>query len=217
MTDIATRALEFLASQWGDQSDAAHDMGHIDRVRRLARRISREHGPVDAEALDVAAILHDLVNLPKDDPNRARASRLSAEAAAEWLQSIDWPPDRIGTVFHAIEAHSFSARVAPNSAEARCLQDADRLEALGAIGLARMFAVSGALGRMLFDPLDPLAHDRPLDDQRFALDHLETKLLRLQETMQTATGRSIAAERSAWLLQFRDRLLAELSGADGQI
>jgi uncharacterized protein len=91
------------------------------------------------------------------------------------------------------------------------LQDADRLEALGAIGLARMFAVSGALGRALFDPVDPLARNRALDDGAFALDHLETKLFRLAATMQTEEGRGMAAERVEFLRAFRSRLLDEIA------
>lgn len=111
---------------------------------------------------------------------------------------------------HAIAAHSFSAGIAPETHEARILQDADRLEALGAIGLARMFAVSGLMGGQLYDPEDPLAQHRPLDDRAYALDHLEVKLFPLVETMQTATGREIAEERADWVAAFRSRLLREI-------
>ncbi|MFA9353024.1 hydrolase, partial [Escherichia coli] len=76
-----------------------------------------------------------------------------------------------------IEAHSFSAKIAPETLEAKIVQDADRLEALGAIGLARVFAVSGALGVALFDAEDPFARQRGLDDKQYALDHFQTKLL----------------------------------------
>lgn len=213
MTQIVRQALDYLATVWRDQTDGAHDLGHIERVLTMARWIAEEHGPVDGEALDVAVILHDLVNLPKDDPNRAKASRLSAERAAEWLTGHKWPASRIDTVFHAIEAHSFSAGIPPRSNEARCLQDADRLEALGAIGIARMFAVSGALGRTLFDPQDPLALARPLDDRAFALDHLETKLFHLRATMQTKRGRDVADERTAWLKAFQRRIVDEITFA----
>lgn len=80
----------------------------------------------------------------------------------------------------------------PLTTEAKIVQDADRLEALGAIGLARVFAVSGALGVALFDGEDPFAQHRPLDDKRYALDHFQTKLLKLPQTMQTARGKQLA-------------------------
>jgi uncharacterized protein len=160
--------------------------------------------------LEAAAWLHDLVNLPKSAPNRKDAACLSAKAATTYLGATGFPPEKIAAVAHAIAAHSFSAGLTPETIEAKILQDADRIEALGAIGLARCLAVSGALGRALFDPDDPLAQDRPLDDQAFALDHFETKLLRLPETMQTEAGRALARARAQVLTDFRDQLMSEL-------
>lgn len=210
MTDLAQRAIAFLREEWAGQADAAHDFGHIARVRAMARTIAQAEGAHDGLALDIAAILHDLVNLPKDAADRHLASGYSAARAAGWLAHQGASEALIATVSHAIAAHSFSAGIAPQTPEARALQDADRLEALGAIGLARMFAVSGALGRDLFDPDDPLAQGRALDDRAFALDHIETKLLRLPAAMQTAKGRELANARAAFLRHFRDQLLAEL-------
>jgi uncharacterized protein len=164
----------------------------------------------DADVLAAAAYFHDAVNLPKDSPDREQASRLSADLAVRELAAMGFAAGKLPAVHHAIAAHSFSARIAPETAEARILQDADRLEALGAIGLARMFLVTGQMGGGLFDPVDPMALERPLDDRRFALDHLEVKLFGLVETMQTATGRAIAAERAEWIHSFRTRLLSEI-------
>jgi len=124
----------------------------------------------------------------------------------------DFPPERYAAVEHAIEAHSFSAGIAPQSPEAKIVQDADRLEALGAIGLARVFAVSGALGVALFDARDPFADSRDVDDKAFALDHFQTKLLRLPETMQTEVGRELARHNADFLIQFMAKLSAELQG-----
>lgn len=199
---------------WADAADSAHDLGHLRRVWATARHLARAEPGADLEVLQPAAFLHDLVNLPKSHPDRARASTLSAEAASALLAASDYPPDKIAAVAHAIAAHSFSAGIEARTVEARILQDADRLDALGALGLARMFAVSGALGRALVDPDDPLARDRPLDDARFALDHLETKLFTLPGRMQTAEGRRLAEARAAWMRGFRDRLIDELTGRD---
>jgi len=190
--------------------DGAHDLGHLRRVWRQAQVIAQDEPGADRDVLQVACFLHDLVNLPKTHPDRSAASRLSADAAVAWLGTRGFAPDKLPAVHHAIAAHSFSARIAPKTTEARILQDADRLEALGAIGIARMFHVAGATGGALFDQADPMALGRSLDDRAYALDHLQVKLFGLADTMQTATGRAIAAERAEWMASFRTRLLSEI-------
>ena len=207
---IIDAAYAALARHWADQADAAHDLGHIRRVWANARQLLADAQGADAEALHLAVIFHDVINLPKDSPDRAMASQRSADFAAEWLRAQAWAEDRIALVTHAIEAHSFSAKIAPQTVEARILQDADRLEALGAIGLARMFSVAGAMGGALFDDADPMALNRALNDRAYALDHLEVKLFHLAGQMQTELGRAIAAERSEWMASFRTRLLHEI-------
>ncbi|MEO5613423.1 MAG: HD domain-containing protein [Cypionkella sp.] len=196
--------------QWSAHpADGAHDLGHLRRVWARAKLIAMDE-PCDLQILLAACMFHDLVNLPKSHPERARASTLSAEAACHFLRLDGFPAAKLSAVGHAIAAHSFSAAITPMTAEARVLQDADRLEALGAIGIARMFHVSGAMGGGLFDAEDPMALNRPRDDRAFALDHIETKLLKLVDTMQTAPGRAMAIERSDWMLSFRTRLLFEI-------
>ena len=212
MADLVAAAWAELARLWQGGQDAAHDLGHVRRVWANCRLILPDEPEADAGAVQMAAIFHDAINLPKDAPNRAEAATLSARAAAAWLSAQGWDAARIARVTHAIEAHSFSAGVAPRSPEARVVQDADRLEALGAIGLARMFAVAGALGRGLWDDADPMARQRGLDDRAFALDHLEVKLFAIAQTMQTPTGRAMAEERAEWMGSFRSRLLRELGG-----
>ncbi len=195
-----------LLKAWEGQNDSAHDIAHIRRVWDNCKALS--DASTDTEVLYAACIFHDLVNLPKDAPNRAEASRLSAVAAAPLLAKLGLPDAKLPAVQHAIEAHSYSAGIPPETPEARILQDADRLDALGAIGIARMFAICGALGRQLYDPEDPLAERRPLDDTLYAIDHFETKLFRLPETMNTAKGIALAQERCAYMRAFRDALLA---------
>lgn len=195
---------------WAGQSDGAHDLGHLRRVWRNCQRIARAEGGADLEVLLAAAMFHDVVNLPKDSPDRAKAAQMSARVAADYLAGRDFPAEKIAAVAHAIAAHSFSGGVAPETLEAKILQDADRLEALGALGLARMFCVAGAMGGALFDAEDPLAQRRPLDDRAFALDHLEVKLFPVAEAMQTAEGRLLAEEGAEWMQAFRSRLLREI-------
>jgi uncharacterized protein len=210
MSVWAGRARARIAELWAGASDGAHDLGHLDRVWKSCRLIAMNEPGADGDVLAAAAYFHDAVNLPKDSPDRAAASRLSADLAVRELAAMGFDAGKLAMVHHAIAAHSFSARIAPETVEARVLQDADRLEALGAIGLARMFMVAGQMGGGLFDPVDPMALERPLDDRRFALDHLEVKLFGLVDTMRTATGRAIAAERAEWMHSFRTRLLSEI-------
>jgi len=193
--------------------DAAHDISHFRRVWHTARRLMADK-QVDPLVILAACYFHDIVSLPKNHPQRSRSSLMAAARAVEILRRhfADFPPEAYAAVRHAIEAHSFSGGIAPVSLEAKIVQDADRLEALGAIGLARVFAVSGALGVALFDAEDPFADRRELDDRAFALDHFQSKLLRLPQTMQTAEGRALARHNADFLIQFMAKLGAELNG-----
>ena len=193
--------------------DAAHDSSHFRRVWMTAKKIL-ENEDADPLVVLTACYFHDIVSLPKNDPERSHSSHMAAQKTRQILSQDfpDFSPERYDAVAHAIEAHSFSAGIAPQTREAKIVQDADRLEALGAIGLARVFAVSGALGVALFDAQDPFAESRALDDRAYALDHFQTKLLRLPETMQTAVGRELARHNADYLIQFMAKLSAELQG-----
>lgn len=199
------------------KSDVAHDIGHLRRVLSMARRIAAAEGRYDALALTAASLLHDCVSIPKNSPLRSQASTLAAHEAVRLLRTMDFPADSLPVVLHAIEAHSYSAGIKPMSLEARAVQDADRIEALGAIGVARCFAVTGAIGRSMFDPQDPLARNRPLDDLAWGLDHFQVKLLRLPDTMQTAAGRKIAETRARFVKAFMNRIADECSNLDDAI
>lgn len=212
MTDLKTREAQYcdaIAKLWAGQNDGAHDIGHLRRVWANAREIAFDLKG-DLEVLLAAAYFHDAVNLPKNHPDRARASQLSADWASDYLRGTDFPAAKIAATAHAIAAHSFSAAIPPETLEAEILQDADRLEALGAIGIARMFHVGGAMGGLLFDADDPLALDRPLNDKAFSLDHLEVKLFPIAQTMRTEAGRAMAEARVEWMRSFRTRLLSEI-------
>ncbi|WP_028535762.1 HD domain-containing protein [Paludibacterium yongneupense] len=194
--------------------DAAHDMAHLRRVWNTARRLLPSFPAADALVVLAACYLHDLVNLPKNDPRRALASRLAAERSHEVLAGLGFPAERIAAVAHAIEAHSFSAAIEPLTEEACIVQDADRMDALGAVGLARMFYVSGRLERKLAHADDPLAAQRPLDDLEYALDHIEVKLARLPAMMRTRAGAQLAETRLQRILAFREQFIDEWGGAN---
>lgn len=208
---LETALLKVWAENPAQGADGAHDLSHIRRVWQNAQRIAAaEPRPVDMAVLRAATVLHDLVCLPKDSPDRKSASLRSAQRAAPLLAGLGYEPGQIASISHAIEAHSYSAGITPQSCEAEILRDADRLDALGAIGIARTFAVSGQLRRKLIAADDPFCETRPPDDTAYGLDHFWTKLLRLHEGMCTPMGQTIAVERTQRMERFLEDLRQEL-------
>lgn len=193
--------------------DGAHDLAHVLRVWRNCQDIEAgelaKGNACDCEVLIASAFLHDMVSLPKNDPNRHLSSIAAAKQALLSLQDLSFPKAKFDGVRHAIEAHSFSANIAACSPEAMILQDADRLDALGAIGIARTFYVGGKMASELFHSTDPQGDNREADDKRFAFDHFKTKLFVIADTMKTRTGKKLAEQRIQFMQQFCDQLLDE--------
>lgn len=186
--------------------DPGHDLEHCLRVAGWTIRC----GADDAREAIAAALLHDVVNVPKDDPRRREASALSASEARRILPAHGFVPAAIDRIAEAIEDHSYSRGAIPRSPLGRALQDADRLEALGVLGLFRTVSTGSRMGARYFDANDPWAEARALDDRRFNVDHFFTKLLRLPDTMQTEVGRREARARTAFLERVLDQLADEL-------
>lgn len=201
----------FLRNQPVD-ADAAHDRAHVDRVVASARRLGRKE-EATLEVVIPAAWLHDCVITPKDSTRRSEASQLAAEAASTFLIEADYPERWIEPIEHAIAAHSYSANIPPETIEAEIVQDADRLDAIGAVGLARCFMVAGALDHPLYDPDDPFCENRLPDDDKYAIDHFYTKLLDLPETMNTNAARQMAKRRAEFLRTYLDELAAEIGSS----
>lgn len=192
------------------RADPGHDLAHLDRVWQSAQQIARTETGASMRVLLAACYLHDLVNLPKSSPERSRASGLSADKAMPLLAELGFDDTEAAATHHAIAAHSFSAGIPPRTVEAAIVRDADRLDALGAMGLARWFGVSADMGSALYHPDDPYAQDRDLDDRRFALDHWRTKLVHLQDDMLTERGRVLARERTAVMQRYLRALADEI-------
>jgi uncharacterized protein len=190
-------------------ADGSHGIAHLRRVWKHAATLHAAEGG-NAKILAAAVLLHDCVAVEKDSPLRKEASRRAASKASEILRDLDWDVVEIAAVAHAIEAHSFSAGIRAETLEAKILQDADRLDAIGMIGVARCFYVAGRLGHELYDPTDPRAQNRAHDDQRYALDHFYTKLLTLASGFQTKTGIDLAREKERRLRRFLDDFLNEI-------
>ena len=194
--------------------DPAHDAAHLERVVANARLILRHEAEslprLDAFVILAACWLHDVVQLPKGTGLPGESARRSADISRRLLNDLGVSDRRAAHVAGAVRTHSYSGGERPASPEAAIVQDADRLDALGAVGIARLFSVAGTLESALYHPADPLAESRPLEDARYALDHIPAKLLKLPEQMNTAAGRSIARERADYILEYRDKFLREI-------
>lgn len=191
-------------------TDPAHDFLHIRRVVNTAIELAREER-ADLMIVVPAAYFHDFVSIPKNDPRRTQASALSAEAAAEYLGSAGYPTRYLDAIRHAIAAHSFSAGIPCETMEAKVVQDADRLDSLGAIGIARCFTTTALMGRPYYAEQDLFAENRAPDDQSYAVDHFFVKLFKVSETLQTASARSEGARRVAFLQEYLKQLRSEIA------
>jgi uncharacterized protein len=149
-----------------------------------------------------AALLHELVNLPKNHPESWRSGDLCAVEAAAVLRAERTAPDFAEAVVVCIRDHAFSKGAAPKTLEAQVVQDADRLDAIGAIGIARCFATCTEMGRPFYDPNDPMARLRQVDDKQWGVDHFYRKLLRIPEGLHTKTARAFAKPRVRLMKDF---------------
>lgn len=196
--------------------DGAHDLSHLRQVWRHCMAINGQD-KLEAEPLVLlaAAYFHDIVIVPKQSKDRQQASRMAAQRAVTILQSLGFPSKYMDEVREAIESHSYSTNLKPESSAAKIVQDADRLEALGTLGIARVFYVAGQMNSQLFHPDDPWAGDRELDDTRYAIDHFYVKLLNISKTMQTRTGRRLAEGLTLKMHDYLEQLRSEVSGNSG--
>lgn len=211
LAELQAGCIQFMTAV--EAADAAHDISHVRRVANNVAELTRKEN-ADARVTLPAAWLHDCVAVAKDSPLRAQGSLLAAQAATDFLRTIDYPGELLAQVFHAIEAHSYSAAIPARSLEARIVQDGDRLDSLGAIGIARCLLVGGRLNRPLCSPEDPFCEQREPDDTRFTIDHFYAKLFKLPATMQTATGRAEAERRVTLMRDYLDRLRLELCSSN---
>lgn len=192
-----------------DNGDPAHDWAHIQRVMANCRMLVKSEGG-DLETLLAAALLHDIVNLPKNHPKRKEASSLAAHAAKRYLIG-DFTDDEIQKICTAVEEHSYSLGKTPSLHEAALLQDADRLDAVGAIGVMRTIATGTKMGSPFYDVEDPYACARSWVDNNM-IDHFYIKTLKLGENMNTKTARDIASQRTEFMKSFLQQLKGELAG-----
>ena len=191
------------------KNDPAHDFEHILRVYSNAEKICKKE-KVDKKLVLTAALLHDIISFPKSDKRSKTSSSKSAIKAKKILQKLSYYKDEINIIADAIESHSFSKNKIPNTIEGKILQDADRLDALGAIGIARTFAVAGAENRSFYNSNDPFCVSRKPDDQEWTVDHFFKKLLLLESKMNTKSGKIEAKRRTKVIKKFLNDFKKEL-------
>jgi len=190
-------------------NDSAHDFEHVMRVYKNAQRICKKEKANETLVLS-AALLHDIVSYPKSDKRSKLSSIQSAKKSEQILKKYDFSKEEITIISDAIRDHSFSQNKKPYTIEGKILQDADRLDAIGAIGIARVFATGGSLKRPFYNIDDPFCKKRTPDDKTWTVDHFYQKLLKLESLMNTKSGKAEAKKRIKLLKEFLKELKQEL-------
>ncbi|MFZ3070478.1 MAG: HD domain-containing protein [Anaerolineaceae bacterium] len=205
------------ARLWYQDADPVHDFEHVLRVYRIAGKIALAEG-ADMEIVHAAALLHDSVgSAPGGDGNARLEHHLaSAEFAGQVLASENWSAERIQAVQHCIRAHRFRHQgERPRTVEAQALFDADKLDVLGAIGVARTIAFAALAGQPAYaEPSERFLREGVEEpgEQHSSYHEYLFKLRKVKDQMFTQTGKAIAQERHAFLVAFYDQLQAECRG-----
>lgn len=190
-------------------NDSAHDFAHIIRVFKNAQIICKKER-VNEKLVLSAVLLHDIVSYPKSDKRSKLSSIQSAEKSKKILKKFNFTKEEIQIISDAIRDHSFSQNKIPATIEGKILQDADRLDAIGAIGIARVFSVGGSEKRPFYNAKDPFCKNRTPDDQAWTLDHFYRKLLKLESLMNTKSGKIEAKKRTKIMKNFLNQLKNEI-------
>ena len=192
------------------KNDPAHDFDHIMRVYKNAEKLCRKEN-VKPKLVLTAALLHDIISYAKSDKRSKNASTESAKKAKTMLKKYDYSNDDIIIITDAIRDHSFSKQKTPQTIEGKILQDADRLDAIGAIGIARAFSVAGSEKRLFYNKDDPFCKTHPPDDKQWTLDHFYRKLLKLESLMNTKSAKIEAKRRTKILKTYLNDLKKEIT------
>jgi len=192
------------------QSDnTGHDLQHVMRVCDTCDRLGEEEN-ANLQVLRIAALLHD-VAISQEVERGADHAIESSLLAKKLLESYNFPKDKIAQIVYAIRVHRFGSGIVPHSIEAKILQDADRLDAMGAIGIARAFSYGGARGAKIYDPEEIPGEYDPAK-VRSTITHFREKLLQLKDNMNTKSARRLAEDRHRFMESFLERFLAEING-----
>lgn len=214
--DILTASTAF-AKEKLEAFDAGHDWTHTERVLKLAGRIQEEEKAGDREVIALAAILHDIA----DTKFYEGAETDGGDMAYAFLVEHGLSPEKAAHVRMIINHLSFKNRLEESpvdSIEFRIVQDADRLDAMGAIGIARAFHYGGYKNRTLYDPAIPPREYKSAEEYKKSdaptINHFHEKLFLLKDLMNTATGKRLAQERHDYMTAFVARFKNEWEGLD---
>ncbi len=191
------------------KNDSAHDFEHVLRVYETAKMICTKE-KANKKLVLYSVLLHDIAAFPKNDKRSKISSTKSSKEAKKILKKFSFPDEEIKIISNAIEDHSFSKHKKPTSLEGKILQDADRIDAIGAIGIARTFAVGGSENRPFYKKSDPFCSIRNPNDQNWTLDHFYKKLLVIESKMNTKSGKKEAKRRTKILRRFLTDLKREI-------
>ncbi len=200
------------ARHFYQQDDSAHDFDHVLRVTRLAEKLAHHEG-ADVTVVVLAALCHDLP-APQVEQSRQSHHQVAADFAGQLLHKRGMAAARVANVVHCIQAHRFRDQtIQPQTLEAQCLYDADKLDSIGAIGVARAFAFAGRTGeRLWYTPVAaiPVTGAKPTGADYTPVHEFVYKLQKLCATLHTPTARQIGAERHAYLVTFFQQLDQEM-------
>jgi len=196
------------ARQYYAGSDAAHGFDHVLRVLALAERIGQAEG-AEMEIVRAATLLHDVARAEEERTGACHA-RMGARRARQILAGH--PADKVEAVAQAIASHRFRDDVVPQTLEAQVLYDADKLDAIGAIGVARAYALAGKQGQRLWAETSAGSLTESQATDYTPVHEFTFKLSRLKDALFTTTARQIAEERHRYLVEFFARLEDEVHG-----
>ena len=191
------------------KNDPAHDFNHVMRVYKNAQKLCKREKANEKLVLS-AVLLHDIISYSKSDPRSKLSSIKSAQEAKKILNNLDYSSKELRIISDAIRDHSFSRGKIPQTLEGKILQDADRLDAIGAIGIARVFAVGGSEKRLIYSEKDPFCENRTPNDKNWTLDHFFQKLLKLESSMNTKSAKLEAKKRTRIMKIFLSELKKEI-------
>lgn len=205
--------IEEAAKKFMENSKPAHDFDHVKRVMRLVERIGRaENG--DLEILRAAALLHDIGRIEEEKTGECHAEK-GALLARKILMDCGFPESKIEAVLHCIESHRFRGNLKPRSLEAKILYDADKLDAIGAIGIARAYSFGGERGQKLYTnstKVNKFELKKQIDLEHTPVVEFAIKLGKIKEHLYTKTAREIARGRHRFMVKFYERLQKEVEG-----
>lgn len=193
------------------EMSAAHDWFHVQRVQTNADRLVAEYPGADETVVKLGALLHDIGRANEDEGVIDDHAEWGASESESLLRELGASRETSEAVAHCVRAHRYSTGVAPATIEAKIVSDADNLDALGAVGLARCFAHGGELGSPIYDPSLPPAEDDS-EAGRTQFNHLHKKVLDLPTRMYTDAGRALAEERARFVREYVQRFEEEVVG-----